>query len=156
MSRITPFLWYDSEAEEAARQYVSIFPNSRIVSVSRYGDAGPGPVGKAMTVEFELDGQLFTALNGGPHHEFTEAVSFVVPCKSQEEIDRRWAALAEGGEEGKCGWLKDRYGLSWQVVPERLGAMLGDRDPQRAGRVMQAMLKMKKMDLPALERAFAG
>ncbi|HEX8692451.1 MAG TPA: VOC family protein [Longimicrobium sp.] len=154
MPRITPFLWFDNQAEEAASFYCSIFPNSRIVKVARYGEAGPGPKGSVMTVELELDGQPFIALNGGPHFTFTEAVSFSVECKSQEEVDRYWAALADGGEEGPCGWLKDRYGLSWQVNPTALGEMLADPDPEKSKRVMEAMLQMKKIDIPTLERAY--
>ena len=157
VTTITPFLWFDTQAEEAARFYTSVFPNSRLTEVVRYGDSGPGPAGSVMTVRFELDGAEFVALNGGPaHFGFNLGVSFVVDCKSQEEVDKRWAALTDGGEEGQCGWLTDRYGLSWQVVPDGLPALLGDPDPNRAGRAMQAMLAMKKIDLPAMERAAAG
>jgi predicted 3-demethylubiquinone-9 3-methyltransferase (glyoxalase superfamily) len=154
--RITTFLWVDDQAEEAARHYVSIFENSKITAVARSGDAGPGPKGVVMTVNFELDGQQFTALNGGPHLKFTEAISLMVNCQTQEEVDRYWSRLTEGGSEGQCGWLKDRYGLSWQVVPTRLPALLGDPDPVKSKRVMEAMLQMRKMDLPALERAHAA
>jgi predicted 3-demethylubiquinone-9 3-methyltransferase (glyoxalase superfamily) len=156
MPKITPFLWFDSQAEEAAGFYVGIFPNSRIVTTARYGEAGPGPPGSVMTVVFELDGREFIALNGGPHFKFTEAVSFSVDCKSQVEIDRYWSALGAGGEEGPCGWLKDRYGLSWQVNPTVLGEMLSDPDPARSKRVMEAMLKMKKIDIEGLRRAYYG
>jgi len=156
MSKITPFLWYDSEAEEAATLYTSLFPSSRIVDVARYGAAGPGPEGTVMTVRFELDGQRFVALNGGPAHPFTEAVSFVVDCTTQDEVDRYWSALSEGGEAGPCGWLKDRFGLSWQIVPSRLPELLTDPDRATSQRVMQAMLQMKKIDIAALEEAAAA
>jgi predicted 3-demethylubiquinone-9 3-methyltransferase (glyoxalase superfamily) len=156
MPKITPFLWFDGQAEEAATFYVGIFPNSRIVTMARYGEAGPGPKGSVMTVAFELDGKEFIGLNGGPHFKFTEAVSFSVDCTSQAEVDRYWSALAAGGEEGPCGWLKDRYGLSWQINPTVLGEMLSDPDPARSKRVMEAMLKMKKIDIAALERAYRG
>lgn len=152
--KITPFLWFDTEAEEAANYYVSIFPNSKIVSITRYGEAGPRPKGTVLTVLFELDGQQFVALNGGPEFKFTEAVSLSVNCTSQAEVDEFWRKLSEGGEEGPCGWLKDKYGLSWQVNPSILGEMLSDPDPQKAKRVMEAMLKMKKIDIEALERAY--
>ncbi len=154
MQRITPFLWFDTQAEEAARHYVSIFTNSKIVGVSRYGEAGPGPRGSVMTVTFELGGQRFIALNGGPHFKFTEAISFSVDCKTQKEVDELWKRLSEGGEEGQCGWLKDKYGLSWQINPTILGKMLGDRDPKKARRVMEAMLKMKKIDIARLKQAY--
>ena len=154
MPKITPFLWFDTQAEEAAHFYVSIFNNSKIVNVSRYGEAGPGPKGSAMTVTFELDGQRFIALNGGPHFKFTEAVSFSVDCKTQEEVDKYWQKLSEGGQEVQCGWLKDRYGLSWQINPTILGEMLSDPDPQKSKRVMEAMLKMKKIDIAGLKRAY--
>jgi predicted 3-demethylubiquinone-9 3-methyltransferase (glyoxalase superfamily) len=157
MPSITPFLWFDTQAEEAARFYTSVFPNSRVVEVVRYGEAGPGPAGSVMTARFELDGTAFVALNGGPaHYGFNLGVSFVVDCASPEEVDRYWSALTEGGEEGQCGWLTDRFGLSWQIVPTRLPALLGDPDPQRAQRAMQAMLSMKKLDILALERAAEG
>ncbi len=154
MPKITPFLWFDDRAEEAAQFYVSVFPNSKIVSTTRYGEAGPGPVGSVMTVVFQLDGQEFIALNGGPQFEFTEAVSFSVDCKTQEEVDEYWGKLSRGGEEGPCGWLKDRYGLSWQINPTVLGEMLSDRDPRRSRRVMEAMLKMKKIDIADLKKAY--
>ena len=157
MPSITPFLWFDSQAEQAARFYCSVFPNSRVLDLARYGDSGPGPSGSVMTVRFELDGTEFVALNGGPaHFGFNLGVSFVVGCKSPEEVDHYWSALTEGGEEGQCGWLKDRYGLSWQIVPDELPALLVDPDPGRAERAMQAMLKMRKLDIRAMERAAAG
>ena len=156
MGKITPFLWYDTEAEEAATLYTSLFPNSTILSVNRYGAAGPGPEGSVMTVSFELDGQRFVALNGGPAHPFTEAVSFVVDCSSQEEVDRYWSALTEGGEESVCGWLRDRFGLSWQIVPSRLPELLTDPDRGKSQRVMQAMLQMRKIDIAGLEAAARG
>jgi len=154
VQKITPFLWFDSQAEAAANFYVSIFNNSRVLGISRYGEAGPGPKGSVMTVDFELDGQRFTGLNGGPHFKFTEAVSFVVHCKTQEEVDTFWGKLLEGGQESQCGWLKDKYGLSWQIVPTILAEMLRDPDPQKSKRVMEAMLKMKKIDIGGLTRAY--
>ncbi|MGH9335448.1 MAG: VOC family protein [Vicinamibacteria bacterium] len=154
MQKITPFLWFDGKAEEAANFYTSIFKNSKIVSTARYGEAGPGPKGSVMTVVFQLEGQEFIALNGGPHFQFTEAISFSVDCKTQEEVDEFWSRLTEGGEEGQCGWLKDRYGLSWQVNPKILGEMLSDPDPGKSKRVMEAMLKMKKIDIKALKQAY--
>jgi predicted 3-demethylubiquinone-9 3-methyltransferase (glyoxalase superfamily) len=156
MPKITPFLWFDTEAEDAARFYTSIFKNSRIVKVARYGEAGPGPNGSVMTVEFELDGQRIIALNGGPQFKFNEAVSLSVDCKTQQEVDEYWTKLSEGGEEGPCGWLKDKYGLAWQVNPSALGEMLSDADPQKAKRVMEAMFKMKKIDIAGLKRAYDG
>ncbi len=155
MQTITPFLWFDTQAEQAAKFYVSVFKNSRIVTTARYGEAGPGPKGSVMTVLFELDGQQFIALNGGPQFKFTEAVSFSVSCETQEEVDRFWEQLSAGGEEGPCGWLKDKYGLSWQVNPTILGKMLSDPDPKKSRRVMEAMLKMKKIDIAALKQAYA-
>jgi predicted 3-demethylubiquinone-9 3-methyltransferase (glyoxalase superfamily) len=155
MPKINPFLWFDTQAEEAARFYVGLFPNSKIVQVSRYGEAGPGAKGTVMTVTFELEGREFVALNGGPQFQFNEAVSFSVECKTQEEVDRYWNALIEGGgKEGPCGWLTDRYGLSWQINPTILGEMLSDPDPAKAKRAMEAMLKMKKIDIAALKRAY--
>jgi len=154
MQKITPFLWFDNQAEEAAKFYVSIFGNSRIVSTTRYGEAGPGPKGSVMTVEFELDGQRFIALNGGPQFKFTEAISFSVDCKTQGEVDELWDKLSRGGEQGPCGWLKDKYGLSWQINPTILSRMLNDPDPAKAKRVMEAMLKMKKIDIEGLEKAY--
>jgi predicted 3-demethylubiquinone-9 3-methyltransferase (glyoxalase superfamily) len=157
VTTITPFLWFDDQAEEAARFYTSVFPNSHVNEVVRYSDSGPGPAGSVMTVRFQLDGSELVALNGGPVNSgFNLAVSFVVDCKSPDEVDYYWAALTDGGEEGQCGWLKDRYGLSWQVVPDGLPALLSDPDPNRAERAMQAMLSMRKLDLPAMERAAAG
>ena len=153
MGSITPFLWFDTEAEEAAKHYTSIFPNSRIHDVTHYGSAGPRDEGLVMTVSFELDGQRFTALNGGPNYRFTEAISFVVSCDGQDEVDRYWKELSAGGEEGPCGWLKDRYGLSWQIVPERLMELLSDPDAERAQRAMAAMLKMNKIEIAELEAA---
>jgi len=153
MPKITPFLWFDSQAEEAARFYTSIFPNSRIVSTTRYGEGAPMPKGSVMTVVFELDGQRFIALNGGPLFKFTEAISFSVDCKTQQEVDEYWAKLTAGGQESQCGWLKDKFGLSWQIVPTVLGELLSDPDPKKAKRAMQAMLKMKKLDVAALKRA---
>jgi predicted 3-demethylubiquinone-9 3-methyltransferase (glyoxalase superfamily) len=157
MPKITPFLWFDDQAEEAARFYVSVFPNSRITDVVRYGEAGPGPAGSVMTASFLLDGSDFVALNGGPdHYDFNESVSFVVNCGTEEEVDHYWSALTDGGEEIACGWLKDRYGLRWQIVPEGLPALLGDSDPERAQRAMQAMMGMKKLDLRAMAEAADG
>ena len=152
--KITPFLWFDDKAEEAVSFYVSIFENSKIGSVSRYGEEGPGPAGTVMVVTFTLDGQEFMALNGGPEFKFTEAISLLVNCQTQEEVDKFWDKLSKGGERGPCGWLKDKYGLSWQVVPTALGEMLQDRDPEKASRVMQAMLQMSKIDIKTLERAY--
>ena len=154
--KITPFLWFDGKAEEAAEFYVSIFSDSKILSVSRYGEGGPGPEGSAMTVAFQLAGQEFVALNGGPEFKFTEAVSFYVNCSTQQEVDEFWMKLSTGGEEGQCGWLKDRYGLSWQIVPEALGKMLGDKDSAKAKRVMEAMLQMRKIEIPLLQQAYDG
>lgn len=154
MQKITPFLWFDDQAEEAANFYVSIFKNSKIVNIARYGEAGPGPAGTIMTVAFELNGQEFTALNGGPEFKFTEAISFFVNCESQQEVDELWEKLSEGGEEGPCGWLKDKYGLSWQIVPTVLGEMLNDPDPAKAQRVTKAMLQMQKIDIAGLKQAY--
>jgi predicted 3-demethylubiquinone-9 3-methyltransferase (glyoxalase superfamily) len=154
MPKITPFLWFDTQAEAAANFYVSIFENSRIVKITRYGEAGPGPKDSVMTVDFELDGHAFIALNGGPHFKFTEAVSFAAECKTQDEVDAFWEKLSEGGEEGPCGWLKDKYGLSWQINPTILGEMLSDSDPEKSKRAMEAMLKMKKIDIAALKNAY--
>jgi predicted 3-demethylubiquinone-9 3-methyltransferase (glyoxalase superfamily) len=155
MQKITPFLWFDTESEEAARFYTSVFPNSRIVEITRYGPAGPRPEGMVMTVSFELDGQKFVALNGGPEFTFNEAISFEVSCETQEEVDRYWTTLSEGGEEGPCGWLKDKFGVPWQVVPAVLPELLGDPDQEKSQRVMQAMMGMKKIEIDALERAAA-
>jgi predicted 3-demethylubiquinone-9 3-methyltransferase (glyoxalase superfamily) len=156
MPKITPFLWFDSQAEEAANFYVPIFKNSKILAIARYGKSGPGPEGSAMTVEFQLDGQRFVALNGGPHFKFTEAVSFVIGCETQQEVDEYWEKLSEGGEESVCGWLKDKYGLSWQIVPSVMSKLLGDKDAEKANRVMGAMLKMKKIVIADLEQAYEG
>src|SRR5215218_9220477 len=156
MEGITPCLWFDTEGEAAAEFYTSVFPNSKIGEISRYGSAGPRPEGTVMTVSFELDGQEFVALNGGPDFTFNEAVSFQVACEDQDEVDSYWSALAEGGEEGPCGWLKDKFGLSWQIIPKRLPELLGDPDPERAQRVMAAMLTMKKIEVDKLERAAAA
>jgi len=154
MQKITPFLWFDGKAEEAMKFYASIFKNSKVLGVSRYGEAGPGPKGSVMTVRFQLDGQEFIGLNGGPQFKFTEAVSFSVDCKTQKEVDELWEKLSEGGEQGPCGWLKDKYGLSWQIVPSILGKLLGDKDPAKANRVMKAMLQMKKLDIAGLQKAY--
>ncbi|HEY3818780.1 MAG TPA: VOC family protein [Polyangiaceae bacterium] len=154
MSKISPFLWFNSEAEEAAMFYVSLFDNSRILKVARYGKAGPRPAGTVMTVQFQLAGEDFVALNGGPGHPFTEAVSFSVSCRTQSEVDELWQKLSSGGEEGPCGWVRDRYGLSWQIVPTVLPELLSDPDPEKATRVMQAMFTMKKLDIARLERAY--
>jgi predicted 3-demethylubiquinone-9 3-methyltransferase (glyoxalase superfamily) len=152
--RITPFLWFDNQAEEAVNFYLSIFPNSKIMRVTRYGDAGPGPKGTVVTVEFQLDGQEFVALNGGPQFKFTEAISFVVNCETQEEVDRYWDKLmAGGGRPQQCGWLKDKFGLSWQVVPTILTDLFHDKDPEKSNRVMKAMLEMVKIDIAGLKRA---
>jgi predicted 3-demethylubiquinone-9 3-methyltransferase (glyoxalase superfamily) len=156
MSKITPFLWFDDRAEEAVELYTSIFKNSKIKEVSRYGEAGPGPAGQVMTVNFEIEGQEFIALNGGPVFKFTEAVSFVVNCETQEEVDDLWEKLTDGGEEVQCGWLKDKFGLSWQIVPTKLGELMGDPDPVKAQRVTQAMLQMKKLDIAGLQLAYEG
>jgi predicted 3-demethylubiquinone-9 3-methyltransferase (glyoxalase superfamily) len=154
--KITPFLWFDNNAEEAARFYVSIFARSEILRVVRSGDAGPGQKGTVMTVYFQLDGQEFVALNGGPQFKFTEAISLLVNCATQEEVDDLWGKLSAGGQPGQCGWLKDKFGLSWQVVPRVLSEMLGDKDPQKAKRVMEAMLQMTKIDIALLQRAYWG
>ena len=154
--KIRPCLWFAGNAEEAANFYVSIFKDSKILDTSRYTDAGPGPEGSVMTVTFRLDGQEFMALNGGPEFKFTEAVSFAVTCESQAEVDDYWAKLRAGGQEVQCGWLKDKFGLSWQVVPRVLGEMLMDKDPKRANRVMEAMLRMVKIDVGTLKRAYEG
>jgi predicted 3-demethylubiquinone-9 3-methyltransferase (glyoxalase superfamily) len=156
MQKITPFLWYDTQAEEAANYYVSIFKNSKIISVNRYGDTGPGPKGSVMTVEFELDGQRFVGLNGGPHFKFTEAVSFVVGCATQDEVDYFWEKLSDGGQEVQCGWLKDKYGLSWQVVPNIAIEYLKDKDPGKSQRVMKEILQMKKIEIEPLKKAYEG
>lgn len=156
MQKISPFLWFDTQAEEAVNFYTSIFRNSRIASVTRYGEAGPGPAGSVMVAQFELEGLRFTALNGGPMFKFTEAISMVVDCKDQAEVDHYWYALSEGGQPGQCGWLKDKFGLSWQIVPEALPRLLSDPDGAKAGRVMQAMLLMTRIEVAKLEAASAG
>ncbi len=152
--KITPFLWFDDQAEEAAAFYVSVFKNSKIVSVSHYGDAGPGTPGTVMSVIFELDGQEFFALNGGPEFSFSEAISFFVNCETQDEVDDLWERLSEGGRKRQCGWLTDKYGVTWQVVPSILGKLLQDEDAAKANRVMQAMLKMDKLNIEGLQRAY--
>ena len=156
MRKITPMLWFDNQAEEAAKFYVSIFKNSKLGKIARYGDSGPGPKGSVMTVAFELDGQHFTALNGGPMFKFTEAVSFVVHCKTQDEVDHMWNRLSEGGTTQQCGWLKDKYGLSWQIVPDALIELATDPDPKKSQRVMQAMMQMTKIDTAKLRQAYDG
>ena len=156
MSKLTACLWFDTEGEEAARFYTSVFPNSRITGIAHYGEAGPREAGTVMTVDFELDGQPFLALNGGPEFTFSEAISYQVSCETQEEVDRYWTTLSEGGEEGPCGWLKDRFGLSWQIVPTALPRLLKDPDDEKAQRVMAAMLQMRKIEIDELERAAAG
>ena len=156
MQKITPFLWFDNNAEEAVNFYASIFKDSKLLEIVRYGEAGPGPAGSAMTVHFELFGQEFIALNGGPHFKFNEAISFSVNCETQEEVDEFWEKLTDGGTESRCGWLKDKYGLSWQVNPTILGKMLNDKDPQKAKRVMEAMLQMDKIDIQTLQQAYDG
>jgi predicted 3-demethylubiquinone-9 3-methyltransferase (glyoxalase superfamily) len=156
VQKITPSLWFDGQAEEAANFYVSIFKNSKIRHVARYGDAGPGPKGSVMVVAFEIEGQPFNALNGGPQFNFTEAVSFLVDCKSQEEVDYFWDKLSTGGQTSRCGWLKDKYGLSWQIVPTALMELMSDPDPAKSQRVMQAMLQMTKIDIAQLRQAHAG
>lgn len=154
MPKITPYLWFDNQAEEAANFYATIFKNSRIKDVQRYGEAGPGPKGTAMSVTFALEGQEFIALNGGPQFKFTEAISFYTSCANQEEVDELWDKLSEGGEAGQCGWLKDKYGLSWQVIPTALTDLLSDPDPDKSHRVMKAMLAMKKIDIQGLKDAY--
>jgi predicted 3-demethylubiquinone-9 3-methyltransferase (glyoxalase superfamily) len=156
MRKITPFLWFDDKAEEAANFYVSIFKNSKVGRVSRYGEGGPGPKGSVMSVTFILDGEEFSALNGGPVFSFTPAISFFVDCKTQAEVDELWEKLSAGGEKGQCGWLKDKYGVSWQIVPSGLGELLGDKDPVKAKKAMQAMMQMTKLDIEAMRRAAAS
>jgi predicted 3-demethylubiquinone-9 3-methyltransferase (glyoxalase superfamily) len=156
MQKITPFLWFDNQAEEAANFYTSIFKDSRIKSFMRNGEAGPGPNGSVMGVTFELNGQEFIALNGGPQFTFTPAISFFVHCQTQDEVDYFWEKLLEGGREDQCGWLQDKYGLSWQIVPDILGELLQDKDPQKSKRAMEAMLKMKKLDIKVLKQARDG
>ena len=157
MQKITPFLWYDKEAEEAAKFYCSVFKNSKIHRTARYPEGSPAPAGSVMTVEFELDGQRFIALNAGPHFKFNEAVSFVIECDTQDEVDNYWSKLtSDGGQESMCGWLKDKYGLSWQVTPKALGKLMTDPDKEKAKRVMQAMMQMKKLNIAELEGAYAA
>ena len=155
MQKITPFLWFDNQAEEAMNFYVSIFKNSKVVKVTRYGEAGPGPKGAVMSATFQLEGQTFYALNGGPLFSFTPAMSLFVNCETQQEVDELWEKLSAGGKKERCGWLKDKYGLSWQIIPTAFGEMLGDKDPQKAGRVMQAMMQMGKIEIEGLKRAYA-
>jgi predicted 3-demethylubiquinone-9 3-methyltransferase (glyoxalase superfamily) len=154
MQKIIPFLWFDDKAEEAMRFYVSIFKNSKVGGISRYGSEGPGPKGTVMVATFQIDGQEFMALNGGPEFKFSPAVSFLVNCKTQEEIDEFWEKLSEGGEKKQFGWLQDKYGLSWQIVPTSLGEMMQDKDPEKSKRVMQAMLQMHKIDIGRLRQAY--
>jgi len=156
MQKITPFLWFDNNAEEAMNFYVSVFKNSKILNVARYGDAGPGPKGTVMTADFQLNGQEFVALNAGPRFKFTEAISFVVACESQEEVDYFWERLSEGGETSRCGWLKDKFGLWWQVTPTVLSKLIRDQDPEKSKRVMEAMMQMDKIDIEPLQRAYEG
>ena len=156
MQKITPFLWFDNQAEEAVNFYVSIFKNSKVLGVSRYGDAGPGPKGTVMSATFQLDGQTFYALNGGPQFKFTPAISLFVSCETQPEVDELWEKLSAGGRKDRCGWLQDKYGLSWQIIPKTLGEMMGDKDPQKSKRVMQAMLQMSKIEIAGLKKAYEG
>jgi predicted 3-demethylubiquinone-9 3-methyltransferase (glyoxalase superfamily) len=156
MQKIVPNLWFDTEAEDAANYYISIFKDSEITDVSRYGEEGPRPAGMVLTISFRLQGQEFTAINGGPDFKFDEAISFLVNCESQDEVDEYWEKLSEGGEEGPCGWLKDKFGLSWQVIPTILGKLMQDEDTEKAGRVMKAMLQMKKIDIAKLQEAYDG
>jgi predicted 3-demethylubiquinone-9 3-methyltransferase (glyoxalase superfamily) len=156
MQKITPFLWFDANAEEAVDFYKSIFKDSRVLGMTRYGEGGPGPKGSVMTVNFTLNGQEFVALNGGPHFTFTEAISFVVNCETQEEVDYYWSKLSRGGKEVQCGWLKDKYGLSWQIVPTILSKLVQDSDSEKSKRVMQALMKMVKLDIEGLKRAYDG
>ena len=156
MPKITPFLWFDGKAEEAMNFYTSIFKNSKVGRVTRYGDAGPGPKGTVMSATFQLEGQEFMALNGGPQFRFTPAISLFVNCETQQEVDELWEKLSEGGKKDRCGWLKDQYGLSWQIIPSALGKMLGDKDPEKSKRVMEAMLQMDKIDIQGLQEAYEG
>ena len=154
MQKITPFLWFDGKAEEAMNFYVSIFKHSKVGRVTRYGDAGPGPKGTVMSATFQLEGQDFYALNGGPQFKFTPAISLFVNCETQQEVDALWEKLSAGGRKDQCGWLQDKYGVSWQIVPTTLGKLLGDKDPVKANRVMQAMMQMKKLDIKGLQQAY--
>jgi len=156
MSKITPFLWFDHQAEEAVSLYTSLFKNSKVLEVARYGDAGPGTPGSVMTIHFVLDGQEFTALNGGPYFTFTGAISFYVNCETQEELDFFWEKLSEGGQVQQCGWLTDKFGITWQIVPAILGKLMSDPDPEKARRVTEAMLKMIKLDIAGLQKAYDG
>ena len=157
MQKITPFLWYDNQAEEAAKFYTSIFKNSKMGTVRRYGEAGPGPKGSAMTVEFQIEGQDFLALNGGPHYQFTPAISLFVKCETQAEVDDLWEKLLSGGgKPNRCGWLQDKFGVSWQVIPTALSRLMGDPDPEKSSRVMRAMLQMEKINIEGLKRAYEG
>lgn len=156
MQKITPFLWFDNQAEEAMNFYTSIFKNSKILSITRYGEEGPGPKGTVMTAKFQIEGQEFVALNGGPQFTFTEAISFVVNCKTQQEINEYWEKLSDGGEEQGPGWVKDKYGLSWQIVPVALEEMMSDEDPEKSGKVMNAMMQMTKLDIEKLKQVYKG
>jgi predicted 3-demethylubiquinone-9 3-methyltransferase (glyoxalase superfamily) len=156
MQKITPFLWFDDKAEEAVDFYISIFKNSKTISISRYGDAGPGPKGSVMVAKFQIEGQEFVALNGGPTFTFSPAISFVVNCRTQEEIDELWEKLSEGGAKSQCGWLTDKFGLSWQIVPTVLGELMQDKDPVKTNRVMKALLQMTKLDIQGLQKAHEG
>jgi len=153
MQKIIPFMWFDSNAEEAVHFYISLFKNSKVLDVSRYGEGGPGPAGQVFVMSFELDGHEYKALNGGPVFKFTEAISFFVNCETQDEVDDLWEKLSAGGEKGRCGWLKDKFGMSWQVVPTSLGEVMSDPDPVKAQRVVQALMQMSKIDIKALENA---
>jgi predicted 3-demethylubiquinone-9 3-methyltransferase (glyoxalase superfamily) len=154
MQKIYPCLWYDTQAEEAVKFYTSIFNNSKIENISYYGNDGPGPKGSVLTVSFQLSGQEYMALNGGPEYKFTPAMSLFVNCETQEEVDHYWEKLSEGGEKGQCGWLTDKYGVSWQIVPTILGVLMSDKDPRKAANVMQAMLQMRKLDIAILKQAY--
>lgn len=156
MQKITPFLWFNGKAEEAAALYTSLFKNSKIANIARYGEAGPGPKGSVMSVTFQLDGQEFIALNGGPQFTFSPAISFFVNCETQEEVDEIWNKLCEGGEKKRCGWLEDKFGVSWQVIPTALGKLMSDPDPEKSGRVMKAMLQMDKIEIRGLQEAHEG
>jgi len=156
MQKITPFLWFDGKAEEAANFYISIFKNSKIAQIVRYGEAGPGPKGTVMTVAFELEGQKFVGLNGGPHYTFTPAISFYVDCETQAEVDELWEKLTAGGTDVQCGWLRDKFGVSWQIIPKALIELMQDKDPSKSQRVFKAMLQMKKIDIAGLQRAYRG
>jgi predicted 3-demethylubiquinone-9 3-methyltransferase (glyoxalase superfamily) len=156
MQKVTPFLWFDGKAEEAAKFYVSLFKNAKLGEVRRYAEGSPAPAGSAMSASFQIDGQDYIAFNGGPHFKFTPAVSLFVNCETQEEVDYFWEKLTAGGNESQCGWLKDKFGLSWQIVPAALGQMLGDKDPAKSKRVMEAMLQMRKIDIARLQQAYEG